>query len=435
MTNPDPDAFFRRHGEEIVFRPNATSERAKWRQRLITNAHGAPVACEANIALVLQHHPSWTDVLWFNEFSSRPVLRRPAPWERNRDWPDRELSDADATEAAIWMQRETGLMVSPPRTLAVMVAAARVRPYHPVRDYLSSLRWDRTPRISSWLSTYLGVGDTVYHRAVGARWLIGAVARVFQPGCKLDTALILEGRQGLKKSTAAAVLAGAWFTDQLPDLSRKDALEQLQGVWIVELAELDALSRSEASRIKAFMSSSCDRFRPSYGRHAQDFRRQCAFVGTLNPEGGYLKDPTGARRFWVVRCGDATDIDALRRDRDQLWAEAVHRFRAGEPWWLDTPDLEAAAAEAQDERYAEDAREALIAAWAEQNARVAADGTRSVSVSEVLEHGLNITDRSRWGQREQNLVTRCLVAMRWVRRKVGPRHNREWRYFAPAKRP
>ena len=123
------------------------------------------------------------------------------------------------------------------------------------------------------------------------------------------------------------------------------------------------------------------------------------------------------------------------REQAEQERQEPGQFRDGEPWWLDTPDLEAAAAEAQDERYAEDAREALIAAWVEQNATVAADGTRSVSVSEVLEHGLNITDRSRWGQKEQNLVARCLVAMRWIRRKVGPRHNREWRYFAPARRP
>lgn len=410
---------------------------ADWRSALVLSDKGKPSACEANAAAIIAGHPALAGCIWHDDFASKPVLRRAPPWAGKRDatgWRDRPVEDADLASLVIWTQRETGLMVSPPKVQTAIAAVSRERRFHPVRDYLSGLAWDGVPRIDGWLHTYLRAAPTEYHVAVGPRWLIGAVARVFDPGCKLDTALILEGTQGLRKSTVAAILAGEWFTDTMPDLTDKDAMHQLQGVWIVELAELSALNRSESNRVKSFMSSRSDRFRPAFGRVPQDFPRQCAFVGTVNPEGGYLKDPTGARRFWVVRCGGETDTekadtDALRRDRDQLWAEAVHRYRAGSPWWLNTEALEAAAQEEQEARYVGDAKDTLISEWVACNAKVDEEGHRSVSVPQVLEGALGILDRSRWTQAEQNLVSRCLTSMSWMRKRIGPRGRREWRYF------
>jgi predicted P-loop ATPase len=415
----------------------APKPREEWQERLILTEKRRPAACEANAAAIISHHPALAGSVWHDEFANHPVFRRPVPWPRKDDGDERRgvpVEDADLAAMAVWMQRECGLMVSPAKVATAVSAVCRERRFHPVRDYLSMLEWDGIPRIGKWLHTYVHAEDNDYHSAVGSRWLIGGVRRVFKPGCKVDTALILEGPQGLMKSSAAAVLANEWFTDTMPDLTNKDAMQQLQGVWIVELAELSALNKSEASRIKSFMSSPSDRLRVAFGRVVQDFPRQCVFIGTVNPEGGYLKDPTGARRFWVVRCGgeDGTrkvDIGALRRDRDQLWAEAVHMHRAGHPHWLDTDDLEAAAQEQQRDRYAGDAKDALIAEWVENNAKTDKDGHRSVSVGEVLEGALHINDRSRWTQAEQNLVSKCLTAMKWMRRRIGGRNSREWRYF------
>jgi len=172
-----------------------------------------------------------------------------------------------------------------------------------VREYLLGLHWDGVPRIDRWLIDHLGAENNALNKAFGAKWLIGCVARVMRPGCKLDTALILEGRQGLMKSTALSTLGSPWVTDHMPDLGSKDAMEHLQGVWIIELAELSSLSRVEAGRIKAFLSTPSDRFRPSYGRATANHPRQCGFAGSINPGGsGYLPDETGNRRFWCVKC-------------------------------------------------------------------------------------------------------------------------------------
>ena len=209
---------------------------------------------------------------------------------------------------------------------------------HPVRDYLTALVWDGISRLDSWLITYLDAEDTPLIRAIGSRWMISAVARIMQPGAKVDHMLILEGPQGGKKSSALKTLAGAeWFTDELAEIGSKDAAQQMRGIWIIEIAELDAISRAEVSRIKAFLTRTTDRYRPPYERYVVEVPRQCVFAGSVNPE-TYLRDETGNRRFWPVRCG-SIDIDALRHDRDQLWAEAVARYRQGAIWWLDEPEL------------------------------------------------------------------------------------------------
>ena len=169
-------------------------------------------------------------------------------------------------------------------------------------------------------SYFLGVPDSPFVRAVGAKWMISAVARIFKPGCKADCALILEGLQGLGKSTAARVIADPWFSDEIAEFGSKDAAMQLSGVWVIELAELDSMNRAGVDVVKSFISRSNDRFRPPYGRRVTEVRRQCVFVGTVNGN-DYLKDETGGRRFWPVQC-ESIDIDALRRNRTQLWAEA-----------------------------------------------------------------------------------------------------------------
>src|SRR6185312_14122467 len=229
----------------------------------------------------------------------------------------------------------------------------------PIRSYLESLRWDGIERLDSWLCTYLGVEDTTYAWAVGARWLISAVARIYRPGVKADCCLILEGPQGTRKSTALKTLAGPYFTDELADLGSKDSALQTRGVWIIELSELDTLSRSEVGRIKAFMSRTTDRFRPPYGKRLIESPRQCVFAGTVN-HSTYLRDDTGARRFWPVVCG-CIDIEQLARDRDQLWAEAKARFDQGSVWWLDTAALTAVAAQEQAHRFESDPWQELVA--------------------------------------------------------------------------
>jgi predicted P-loop ATPase len=299
---------------------------------------------------------------------------------------------------------------------------ARENCVHPVRQYLQALNWDRTPRLDTWLARYLGVEDSLYAQAVGSRFLISAVARVEQPGCKVDQVLILEGPQGILKSSALQVLADPWFTDRVSALGSKDAAIEIAGVWLVEMAELDALLRSALPATRSFITRRRDRFRPPYGKHVVDLPRQCVFAGTINPIGGYLKDPTGGRRFWPVRCG-LIDLEALLIDRDQLWAEALVRFRSGAPWWLETPKLQALAAAEQDARFEVDAWDEKVSDWLV--------GRHDVSVGEVLVGALGIPQES-WSQSAQNRVAKFLVQQRFERYRPGksgqsrtPRYHRD----------
>jgi predicted P-loop ATPase len=282
---------------------------------------------------------------------------------------------------------------------------------------LESIAWDGINRLDTWLTTYLGVEDSNYARAVGARWLISAVARIYRPGVKADCCLILEGPQGSKKSTALKTLAGPYFTDELADLGTKDSVLQTQGVWIIELSELDSLSRAEVGRIKAFMSRTTDRFRPPYGKRLIECPRQCVFAGSVN-HSSYLRDDSGGRRFWPVACG-RIDIDRFARDRDQLWAEAKARFERGCVWWLETTELIGMASLEQADRYEGDPWEEVIGHWAEDR--------RSVSIGEVLTRCLD-KPQALWTQVDKNRVARCFRALGWERYRERQGARLEWRY-------
>jgi predicted P-loop ATPase len=275
-------------------------------------------------------------------------------------------------------------------------AAARHNRFHPVQDYFNSLAWDGKPRLINWLQTYLHADDSGYVRAIGPRYLISAVARIYRPGCKVDHILILEGPQGKQKSEALRTLAinDDCFTDRLSHITSKDAAFETAGVLVVEIAEMDALMKPASSAIKSFLTRRHDRFRPPYGKHTIRLPRQCVFAGTINPPaGGYLKDPTGARRFWPTACRGMIDRDGLEQIRDQLWAEAVHQYKIGMPWWLETPDLEALANTEQAARFAIDAWEAPIREWL---------GDRiDASIWEVLKEGLGLAPED-WTQSAQS---------------------------------
>jgi predicted P-loop ATPase len=381
----------------------------------------------ANAILVLSHDAAWRGVVGFDDFAQRIAVRQRPPYaDPDLPFEGRDWRDEDDIQTAAWLQTTYGLLVNPEVARQAVLAIARDHSFHPVREYLSGLNWDGAPRLDLMLSTYFGVVGSAYTKAVSACWAMSAVARVFDPGCKADHVLILEGRQGSKKSTGLRTMGGSWFTDELDAIGSKDAATQLQGVWIVELPELDAMSRSEVSRIKAFMSKSFDRFRPPYGKHAVRFERQCVFAGTVN-HSDYLRDETGNRRFWPVRCsaaaaGEEIDVEGLRRDRDQLWAEAVARHKRGEKWWLESPDLIELSTTEQDARYATDAWEASIARFV-----LAAGWT---TVADVLT-SLGV-ETPKQGQSEQNRVARCLKRLGWQRGQRTVDGARVWGYVPAA---
>ena len=369
---PMPEVF---EDAIVVSRPRARVA-TDWRASLIREGKKMKLVTEgaagvANVSTILRYHPEWSGVVAMDDFSSRVVATSPPPWDKT-EAPSSVVAgpwtDGDTDRLGTWIARnvegatksyDVEVVASfAPGTLdrAVRVAAEANR-LHPVREYLRGLAWDGTPRVNRLLASYFGADDSDYASAVGRCFLVGAVARVMTPGAKVDTMPILEGRQGVGKSTALAILAGEWFSDSKIIIGTKDGYQALRGIWILELGELEALNRAEIEGVKAFISSQVDRYRPSFGRNEVEMPRQCVFAGTTNAE-EYLADATGARRFHPVRTGEL-DLDALRRDRDQLWAEAVAMFDAGETWWM-SRDVSEAAAEEADARYVRDPWEATV---------------------------------------------------------------------------
>ncbi|WP_052383998.1 VapE domain-containing protein [Litchfieldella xinjiangensis] len=336
---------------------------------------------------VLRLHPDWRDVgVWRNLLSTEIHCDHAPPWGGEAgvwgDDHDRQLS--------AWVAQQLGISVSARLAGEAIEGVANQAPRHPVRDYLESLTWDGTPRLDTWLTDCAGVEATPYSQAVGARTLIAAVARAIKPGCKVDTMLVLEGPQGLKKSSLIAALVPdeRWLAEDLgADIGDKDALQALRGKWIIELAEMANMARSQVRKVKQFLSSRVDRYRPSYGRCTKDFPRQAIFIGTINPEGGggYLSDPTGGRRFWPVVCV-RVDIERMQTEREQLWAEAVARYRQGEPWWLDSA-TEAVAREEQAARQIENPWEERVCQFIDELPPTRAGGCwggrRAVSLTET----------------------------------------------------
>jgi predicted P-loop ATPase len=425
-------------GREAVF-----SRDPNWRRRLLRISKGGIRACLANALIALRYAPEWEDRFWFDAFHNRAVLRGTPPWTAKtfRDEPWSDLLDNLTTN---WLQHQ-GIIVNKEITGAAVWTAAHDQWFHPARQYLAKCRkaWDGTKRIENWTTTYLGTPDTPYARAVGSCWLVSLVARVMEPGCKADCALVLEGPQGLFKSEVLRNLGAPWVTDDMggSEPGQKDAAIQVAGIWIFELAELDQFTTGrDVSRTKSFMSRMTDRFRPPYGRHAVPQPRQCCFGCTTNKE-EYLPDETGNRRWWPVTCIEI-NLPLLIANRDQLFGEAVALYEKGEPWWLDTPDLVALATTEQDKRYLPDAWDNLIEAYVDgpietrwdpstrQNVTRTLPSLDSVTVAEILEKVLNL-EPGHWGQSEQNRVARSMRKLGWTRKQKQVSNEREWRYWRP----
>jgi putative DNA primase/helicase len=267
---------------------------------------------------------------------------------------------------------------------------------------------------------YLG-SEEPRHAELVYRWMIGAVARVMRPGCKMDTSLMLVGQQGAGKSTFFAVLGGAHHRDTFLDITSKDALVQLHGSWLYELSELETVIGTRAeSRFKAFITSTHDAYRAPYARVVENRPRSCVLCGSTNRR-EFLTDDTGSRRFWVVPVAGKINVDALRAARDQLWAEAVAAFDAGERWWLDA-ETEAAVQSANQDWQETDP-------WSEPVAKYLGNpALRNVTTTEVLEHALGV-EIPRQGRAEQMRAGRILSQLGWNRAQVRDRSGRRhWVY-------
>lgn len=324
-----------------------------WLAELELDDGGAIKATRHNILVILEHDPRLRGRIKLNEFTGRIMIHGDLPWREKKDraqWHDR-----DDSGLRYYLERTYGIDAINKAHDAIAALVER-HAYHPVRDYLRGLEWDGIPRAETLLRDYLGAEDSEYLRAVTRKALAAAVARVMRPGCKFDYMLVLIGSQGLGKSYLLGRLGGEWFSDSLATVQGKEAYEALQGAWIIEMGELAATRRAETEAIKHFLTKREDIYRAAYGRHAMAYPRQCVFFGTTNDH-SFLKDRTGNRRYWPVEVGivepNMSLWDDLTDDEiDQIWAEAVELYDAGEPLYLN-PELEAVAREEQ-EQYTEE---------------------------------------------------------------------------------
>ncbi|HEY5125750.1 MAG TPA: virulence-associated E family protein [Bradyrhizobium sp.] len=415
------DAIMAKHKAKPALRRNNvirlpalrdTEAEAEWLDECLKYNIGSPLPVLSNVMLALQTDPAVKGCVALDEMFCGPVLLKPIPGSTIATELPRPVTDDDVAALQVWLQRAGLHRVGKDVVHQAVDLRARECASHPVRDYLDALTWDGKPRLQCWLTDYLGAETSPYTQGIGSMFLISMVARILEPGCKADYMVVIEGPQGELKSSACAVLAGAWFSDNLPDISGgKDASQHLRGKWLIEVAEMHAYNKAETSLLKSFITRTTERYRPSYGRNEVIEPRQCVFVGTTNKD-AYLRDETGGRRFWPVGIG-TIDLDRLTQDRDQLFAEAVVRYRAGEQWWPDRVfEREHIQAE-QDARYEGDIWEEPISAYLA--------GLEQTTVLQVAKSALDFQKIDRIGTIEQRRITAVMTHLGWKRGKRDKR--------------
>lgn len=422
-------------GKDGGGRGGAPIDPADWRLLLVRDRDGIPRATMHNMMLVLEHDPCLAGLFAMNEFENRICLQKIAPWSGAKP---NEYRETDATRLAAWLgspERYT-LNAKPEMVTAAVLAVAESAAYHPVRSYLEALEWDGVERLPSLFIDHFAVSDTPYARHVSVVFAISAVARIFVPACQVDFMLVLEGGQGAGKTRAVNALFGDdWYAESMESPQHKDFYISLLGRWGVEIGEMHSFSKADTTKVKQAVTARYDHYRPPYGRAAQSFPRQCVFVGTTN-ETDWQRDHTGARRYYPVRVGGRVDVAALRELRDQIWAEAVARFKRGEQWWTDPPD----AHEQQEDRYQEDSWTDPVHQWLSgrrEDKYYPLDIKRVpnttppqvdyISTSEILYHALGM-DYAKHTRAEQNRIGQIMRKLGWesIRSETQGRKRRIW---------
>lgn len=346
-------------GEQVTDTP-AKKDDLNWIRKLeISSTTGRPAKTIDNVLIIMENDPKLKGKIAFDEFANRGVVLGSLPWD-NREI-QRVWSDTDDSGLYHYMEKVYGIGSETKIDRALSLVAHENR-FNNVKKYLENLTWDGIPRLDTLLIDYLGAIDNVYTRAVARKSFTAAVARAMKPGVKYDYMPIIVGPQGIGKSTFLRYMGKDWFSDSLQTFEGKEASELIQGTWINEIGELSGFSRSETNAVKQFLSRTEDIFREAYGKRTQPYPRRCVFFGTTN-DSEFLKDRTGNRRFWPVKVGilkpKKSVFDDLKDEVDQIYAEAVMRWRLGEPLYL-KGEAEELAKQAQEEHRESNVKEGII---------------------------------------------------------------------------
>lgn len=336
-----------------------------WEAKLDRTEEGGVRANITNAVLILKHHPALQGIR-FNELSGAIEVRGKLPWKR----PNKYWRDADDAQLYGWVADQYGVQFPENKFTKALAIVTDQRRFNPLKDYIRGLPdWDGVPRVDTLLVDYLGAEDSAYTRAVTRKTLIGAIQRVLEPGCKFDTVLVLDGKPGIGKSTLLRKLGGKWFSDSLSlaDTRDKTAAEKLQGVWIMEIGEMQGTRKADIDVMKGFLSRQVDEYRAAYGRVVERHPRTAIICGTTNSTTGFLRDTTGNRRFWPVTVeggGRLSVWEITEETRAQIWAEAMAYTAEGETSYLDA-EIEKEAAKAQQAALEYDDREGQVLEYLE----------------------------------------------------------------------
>jgi putative DNA primase/helicase len=408
-----------------VAAPSAPAE-TEWRHELITNKDGYPIAgSKINLEVFLTNHPDIKEVFAYDEFALKVIVKQCPPWAKSASFRPHPLNENDMTHFIVWCEYQ-GLKPAKDTAWDMVVARAHDNCFHPARAYFDTLKWDGVSRLDEVLTqVYNCEEDSDYLAVIFRKWLVGAVNRIYEPGCKFDTMLIIEGPQNIGKSKSLLTLCTfngvSYFADNVKDIHNKDTMMTMQGKLIIEFAELAAWRNAETNDLKAFISRQVDMYRPPYGRTVQDIPRQCVFAGTTNPTGGYFRDVTGNRRYWPVYC-TKINHELLDGWKDQLWAEAIHLYKNGEQIWLSDSEY-AMAQVAQNSRMQEDA-------WLEDIQDLVShydDVDRFISNQHVFE-ALGI-EKNRKDEYMLKRIQKVMTSLGWSesRKLSGNKRLRGWR--------
>lgn len=333
-----------------------------WLSELEYTEQGKLRSTISNFSLIIENEPLLRGKIAFNEFSNRANVTGQLPWRAKdnlQDW-----TDTDDSGLREFIEKYYKIN-SPTKCADALNLSYERHRFHPIKEYLEVLTWDGQERVSGIFVDYLGAEDTAYVRTVAKKILVAAVARVMSPGCKFDNMPVLSGPQGIGKSTLIKKLGQSWYSDSLTTVSGKEAFEQLQGVWMLEMGEMVATKKADIEATKHFLSKTEDIYRVAYGRRTSRFPRQCVFIGTTN-DVEFLRDKTGNRRFWPIDVGVVADHKSVfslkREDIDQIWAEAYLLYQGGESLYLAGDELQAA--EEQQKKHAEEsAKTGMVEAY------------------------------------------------------------------------